>query len=270
MKVILKVLILAALLSACNNSSYNEVGGILVSRAEKVCDQDSSNHWLVDIMAKTKADSTYLNTKLLNRKIEIDAATMDKRSSVYKVLKETCAGDSVSFKLPADSFYLALGGVSPVWLNGKDEIWVTLWVQDKLNNLQYIAHKQVFEAERIAEYINNSKWSGQLDSTTEIYFELLKKNDKKIVPFKKAKFKYVIKSLQDNVLAFSKDEDPLVMDANDKSILLGIHFLSKQLAVGESLRAVLPSSQAFGPKGNSKVAGYMPIAVELELLEIIE
>lgn len=270
MKLIFNMLLIVALLSACTKHKYTEVGGILVSKSDKVCDKDSANHWLVDIVAKAKADSTYLNTKLLNRKVEINASTMDKTSSVYKVLSQICTGDSVSFKFPADSFYLALGGVTPVWLEGREEISVTIFIQDKLNNLQYVAHKQAFENERITEYITNSKWNGKLDSSTDIYYEILKNNGQKVIPFKKAKFKYVIKSLQDNVLAFSKDEDPLVMDSDDKSILLGIHFLSKRLAVGESLRAVLPSSQAFGPEGNSKVAGYMPIAVELELLEIIE
>jgi FKBP-type peptidyl-prolyl cis-trans isomerase len=42
------------------------------------------------------------------------------------------------------------------------------------------------------------------------------------------------------------------------------------LAVGESARALLPSDQAFGSDGNTKIPGYTPILVEIEVLAILK
>jgi hypothetical protein len=266
----IKYFVLIALIYACNSSRYEEMGGVKVQRSSELCTNDSTTHWLVDIEAKTAADSTYLNTLVLQRKIEITSYSIPHNSTLFSLLSECCKGDSFKIILPADSFYLALGGVTPAFLEGQKEIKIAVWMRDKLNPLQYIAHKQAFENESIDSYIKSARWNGVRDSSTDIYYEFLKNIEVPIKSFKKAKFKYVIKTLNDNVIAYSKDEDPLVMDANDKSILLGIQFLSKKLGVGESLRAILPSSQAFGVQGNSKVPGYMPIVVELEMLEIME
>lgn len=255
---------------ACKEISYEKMGGIEVSKRNNVCSNDSTTNWLVDIEAALENDSIYLNTNGLPNKLEIKTLTIPFNSSLIDVLKSTCSGDSVFFLMPADSFYLALGGICPTFLKGSDRIKVKVWMRDKLKPMQYAAHKQAFENERIADFVANGKWNGIMDSATQIYYEYLKKNDLNRLPFKKAKFKYVIKTLNEKVIAYSKDEDPLLMDSNDKSILLGIQFLSKQLAVGESVRALLPSSQAFGPDGNSKVGGYIPILVELELLEVVE
>ena len=43
-----------------------------------------------------------------------------------------------------------------------------------------------------------------------------------------------------------------------------------QLAEGESLRAVVPSDMAYGAEGNKRVPGYMPILIELEILEALD
>jgi hypothetical protein len=255
---------------ACGQITYEKVGGIEVGKRVNVCEYDSSTNWLLDIEATLQNDSIYLNTNGLPNKIEINTLSIPSNSSLLTLLKTTCSGDSLFLRLPADSFYLALGGSCPTFIKGSDIIKLKIWMRDKLKPMQYFAHKQGFENERITDFITNSKWNGTLDSSTAIYYEYLKKNDGALLPFKKAKFKYVIKTLSDKVIAYSKEEDPLVMDKDDKSILLGIQFLSKKLAVGESVRALLPSSQAFGPEGNSKVGGFIPILVELELIEIVE
>jgi hypothetical protein len=40
--------------------------------------------------------------------------------------------------------------------------------------------------------------------------------------------------------------------------------------VNEKVRALLPSSMAFGPDGNSQVPPYTPIVIELDCVEVIE
>ena len=84
---------------------------------------------------------------------------------------------------------------------------------------------------------------------------------------RKSKISYAIKKLNESVIARSQEGDPFVYDPKDLGILGGIHYMMKNLAIGESGRAVVPSDQAFGADGNSKILGYTPIIIEIEVLE---
>ncbi|MBT8327927.1 MAG: FKBP-type peptidyl-prolyl cis-trans isomerase [Bacteroidia bacterium] len=262
--------IVMAILGCNGTNDYSQIGGIEYRKGNKLCIDSAKTHWLVDLELKNGNDSTYLNTNNIGRKIEVHTAQLDTNTSLIKLLAKVCTNDSIDLVLNADSFYLAFGGKPPLTLDKSKPIKARLWMRDKLNDLQYLAHKQVFENEGMERFIKKSGWNGQQDSVTDIYFEKLKISDVGVQDFKKVKLKYVIKSIYDNVIAYSKDGDPLIYDTSDKSILRGIQFLANKLAVGESLRAVVPSSYAFGPDGNSQVPGYMPIIIELELLEILE
>ncbi len=259
-----------AILGCNDTKQYKKSGGLEYLKGDKDCIEPSKSHWLVDLELKNGKDSIYLNTNTLGRKVELHAKQLDTNTSLMKLLAQVCVQDSVDITINADSFYIALGGKTPLSLDKSKPIKVRLWMRDKLDDLQYLAHKQVFENEGVERFIKKSGWNGEQDTNTLIYFEKLKTTNLEVVDFKKAKLKYVIKSINENIIAFSKEGDPLIYDTSDKSILRGIQFLAKKLAVGESLRAIVPSSYAFGPDGNSKVPGYMPIIIELELLEILE
>ena len=270
-KALLIGIVVLTAVGCMDTNSYKQLGGLEYLKSnEEECLDPTRHHWLVDLEIKNGNDSTYLNTKNLGRKIELHTTQLDTNTSLLKLLAHVCVDDSVDIILEADSFYLALGGKVPLSLDKTKPIKVRLWMRDKLDDIQYLAHKQVFENEGVGRFIKKSGWNGQQDSSTLIYFEKLKKSENMIIDFKKAKLKYVIKSLNENIIAFSKDGDPLIYDTSDKSIIGGIQFLAKKLAEGESLRAIVPSPYAFGPDGNSKVPGYMPIIIELELLEILE
>lgn len=258
------------MVSCKDGNSYQKLGSLEYLKGDEICINSEKSHWLVDLELKNGSDSTYLNTNTLGRKVELHVAQLDTNTSLFKLLSLVCIKDSVDIIINTDSFYNALSGKTPLNLDKTKPIKVRLWMRDKLDDIQYLAHKQVFENKGVERFIKKSGWNGQQDTNTLIYYEKLKTSDAEVVDFKKAKLKYVIKSISENVIAFSKDGDPLIYDTSDKSILRGIQFLSKQLAVGESLRAVVPSPYAFGPDGNSKVPGYMPIIIELELLEILE
>jgi FKBP-type peptidyl-prolyl cis-trans isomerase len=143
-------------------------------------------------------------------------------------------------------------------------------MRDKLTAIGYVSFKQTFEQQVMANYTQQNRWNARLDTATQIYYEVLKKNNSKQDQFSKAKVNYVLKSLNEQVIAYSKDGDPFIYDINDKAIIGGIQFLANTLKVGESARALVPSNQAFGPSGNLRVPGYTPILLELEVLEHIQ
>ena len=181
-----------------------------------------------------------------------------------------CSGDSLLIDLAADSFYTALGGVRPLNLDAQPvNVWVRM--QDKLTALQYEVHKQLFEQESMSKYIEKYRWNAIYDSATGIYYEKLKTSRSNQGDFKKASFKYVLKTINEDLIAFSKEEDPLIIDMeNSNELMKGIRFLANRLNENESARALIPSSAAFGNQGNEKVPPYFPIIIELEYLERIE
>jgi FKBP-type peptidyl-prolyl cis-trans isomerase len=158
----------------------------------------------------------------------------------------------------------------PAHLSDSERIYVNVWMRDKLTDIGYVSFKQTFEQQVMARYTQQNRWNATLDTTTQIYYEVLKKKGGPQGTFSKVKVKYLLKLLNEQAVAYSKDGDPFIYDVNDKAVIGGIQFLAKKLKVGESGRALLPSSQAFGANGNMRVSGYTPIILELEVLGYVE
>jgi hypothetical protein len=189
---------------------------------------------------------------------------------VYKLLSETCIGDSLKMKLSAAAFYGGLGGKLPLHLADEEKITVQLDVVDKLTDREHIMYKKAYESDAISRYVEQQGWNIERDTASGIVFERLKKRPESSDVVSKAKVSYVIKSLNEQLVARSTAGDPLFYDRSDKGVLRGIHLLVSKLKEGESLRAIIPSDYAYGAMGNTRVPGYMPILIDLEVLEIID
>lgn len=261
------VLIALVFLLACNQDAKMKTeGGIQFLSSGLKCPIEKEEYLLMDMVVLTASDSLVFSTRSLGRKLELDLNKMNRQSTVYKLLSTVCVGDSIQMQLSADSFYLGLGGVRPAQLQ-KGILKVQAWMSDKLNYIQYEAHKQAFELESMEKYVKKFGWNTVFDSTTGIYYEKLKAVRSVKMPFKKGKFKYSLKTINDQLIAYSKEEDPLIVNWEDNSILKGIHYLMGQMNEHESLRAIIPSNMAFGSNGNGKVPAHQPVIVELEFLE---
>ncbi len=266
----LLIIIAACLvLVGCSKKELRQLGDISYDRLGEVC-QDNKWHWLLDIEATNSRDSVYLDSRGLGRKVEINSRSLDTASHLYQLLAETCKEDSLYIELTAVEFYGSLKGEVPKHLSDSERIHVNVWMRDKLTDIGYVSFKQTFEQQVMASYTQQNRWNATLDTNTQIYYELLKRSESNQEKFNKAKVKYVLKSLNEQVIAYSKDGDPFVYDINDKAVIGGIQFLAKKLKVGESARALVPSSQAFGAYGNMRVSGYTPVVLELEVLEHIQ
>ncbi|MBR9861296.1 hypothetical protein GYB22_11225 [bacterium] len=255
------------LFAACSDKSMEELNGIKYSFSNKACDEDSSRYWLTDFVL-SKGDSVILNTKELKKKVEIDIQQIRFSSNLFQIMSKICDGDSANFKLPADSFYMAMKGATPASLKGSDILDLKVIVYDRLSPENYKNYKQQFEKERIREYIKKFGWNPVYDSATGIYYELLIENDNQ--DFEVAKFKYLIKDIQDQLISYSKDNEPLLYDKKDSSVRKGLAYLARMLAEGEKLRGIIPSDLAYGDEDKGRIRPYMPIVVELENVETVE
>jgi hypothetical protein len=259
----------ALLLGSCTKKMTNE-GDALYNRKGVECAADRTNHWLLDIEARSASDSLFINTNRGKQKLELHRLQLDSTSSIYKILRATCQGDSVDIELKAIDFYVPLGGAVPSFLKQDEIIFMKVWMRDKLGDMEHVSFKKLFENQSMQAYMEQFGWNATKDAETLIFFERLKTNNGQRGSFDKAKISYTIKLLNDNVLARSQEGDPFVYDRKDQGILGGIHYILKNLAVGESGRCVVPSDEAFGPDGNSKVPGYTPIVIEVEVLEKVD
>lgn len=263
------VVVLIGFMFSCADKPFQQTDGISFKRGGESCN-DSKKHWLLDIVASREDDSVYLNTMDLNRKVEVHISQLDTTSTLVKLLAQTCEGDSLDLRLTAGKFYTSLNGSVPSNLKTTDGIQVKVNVRGKLDDLEHIAYKKAFENTMIQRFLEQNRWNTVLDTASQINYERLKTKSGGNYEYSKAKVKYQMSTLTEKIIVFSKDEDPLLYDKKDSGILGGIHFLVSKLKVGESIRAVVPSQLAFGEKGNSKVPGYMPVIMELEVLEAID
>lgn len=233
------------------------------------CQDSAKKFWLMDMVNRTQTDSVVFSTLKMGRKLELDMDLVKRESALFGLLAKLCVGDSIYLELPADSFYSAMNGSGPNNLSGQ-MVKLDIVMHDKLSELQYQAHKQAFEQTSIEKYVKKFGWNAELDSTTGIFYEKLKTSRTPNSAFKVGKFKYLLKTITDEPIAYSKDEEPLVLDTEDATILKGLRFAAEKLNEGESIRAILPSTMAYGPQGNTKIPPYFPIIVELEMLEKVK
>jgi len=257
--------LLSFIVSSCGKS-YEKDGRVEYWRGGAACTEGVKNHWLLDVEAANACDSVYLNTNTLHRKLELHRLMLDSTTTFYKLLSQTCKGDSLELKLSANDFYTGLGGAVPENIGVNDVLKVKIWMRDMLDDIGHIAYKKLFESEIINRYIEQNKWNATRDINTLIYFERLKTNDKPRGTSEKTEISFIIKSLNEYELAGTQEGKPYIYNPKDLNLLGGIHFLMANLAVGESARAILPSDQAFGSDGNTKIPGYTPILVEIEVL----
>lgn len=266
-----KLVIAIVLFGACIQSpDVSTLGGLSYTRYNDICKEDSTLFWLLDVRVSNTRDSILFSTFNNRSKLELRRQSVDPTSSLVKLLTKTCVNDSVFLKLPADSFYSALGGKCPESINCSMNLEALLWIRDKLDNKGYVAHKLAYENESINQYIKTSKWQATLDSASHIRYEFLNRNLEGHPLSKRGKLNYSISKLNGLVLTKNKDSDPLIYDVNDTSILKGIQRICSLCNEGDRVRAILPSSQAFGKDGNSKVNGFTPLVIELEIIEVTD
>ena len=262
------LLSIGILIISCGENAFQKQGGVYYKKSQSVCNE-FKNHWLLDIKAQNPEDSIYLDTRQLGRKVEIHRLNTDTSSTFIQLLNSTCEGDSIQFRITARDFYTALKGSVPTYLNDSDYVTTTLWMRDKLSDLEHIAYKKAFESNQIEKFISTQRWNGIRDSLTLIYYEKLKSNANQQPKHSKAKIKYVLKRLNGQVIYYTKNDEPFIFDISDDGVIGGIRFLASKLSKGESLRAIVPSDLAYGASGNYVISGYTPVIIKMELLEYV-
>jgi len=180
-------------------------------------------------------------------------------------------GDSVVFRLNADSFFTHHGIQKPKSITKPNEMILfhvgVLKILSPFEHLLEMNEKEVIDME---QFIQRKGWKVKTDSTG-IQYEITKPNptghdiqigDTVLVT-------YLYYTLLENILAKSKENDTWRFVVGDESRIPGLSRILTFMRKGEEIRAVLPFGEAFGAEGMGvQILPYTTIIIELETHDV--
>ena len=202
------------------------------------------------------------------------------RGDIYCALRDMHLGDSATFIFNGKPFYedfLGMGeypyGKSPIYVDIKLLKIMSKQNLEKAEERYQEYKKQLRHVEDslildyVAEYRINDKFHG-------LHYTWNKRGSG---PKAKAKQTVQIlirgRRLDNSVFDNSTDpEHPTTFEIGKDEVARGIDIMVQNMCVGDQMTVVLPSSYAFGEKGNEvfKIPPYTPVVYELELLKILK
>lgn len=268
---ILSISFLLALGACQNQSEYKKTkNGLEYVFHQK---EDTGNkgklgdYYLFDLIVKTSKDSVISSSyesgspsKFIRRKSLYPG-------DIYEALAMCAVGDSMSFKLRADSFYMSHQFGYPDFLPKGEILTFTVKMREILSPMGFKLKMFNEELDAMELFISKKGWKVQTDASSGIKYEILKKVDsgKKIENGDKVAISYFYYYLNDQIIARSKEGEPWAFTVGDPNHIEGLSQLLKLCKKGEKVRAVLPFSTAFGDAGRAAIPPYSTIVLELDI-----
>jgi FKBP-type peptidyl-prolyl cis-trans isomerase FkpA len=260
-------------LSACTNSvSYQKTKlGLEYHFFEKKDTGRSGkpgDYYLLDMIGQREDDSVFLNSYTMGHQIKMVRTKPPYVSMFNDALGLLKIGDSVIFKMIADSFFRPLGQPIPKYLKKNEIIRFTLSVKDILNPQAHLLKMYESEYDRMEAYLNVKKWNFKTDTATGIKYEMIKAgNDLKAETGDIADISYLITYLDGKIIDRTKPGDKANFTVGSAEFA-GLSRLILLASEGSKLQAIIPFSQAFGEQGSRYVDAYSTLVIELEIIKI--
>ena len=202
------------------------------------------------------------------------------KGDLYSALRDMHLGDSATFIFDGQPFYedfLGMGeypyGKSPIYVDIKLLKIMSKQNLEKAEERYQEYKKQLRHVEDslildyVAEYRIDKKYHG-------LHYTLNKKGSGP-----KAKNKQTVqilaqgRRLDNSLFDISTDpEHPVTFEIGKDEVARGIEVIVQNMCVGDQVTVVLPSSYAFGDKGNEvfQIPPYTPVVYTIELLKIVK
>lgn len=176
-------------------------------------------------------------------------------------------GDSVAFRLSADSFYAQHRMAKNEAFEDSSDIIILIGVKNIQNEVDYRISKFEEEITNMNDYIARKNWNVTLDSQTGIRYEITK-----AVPEGRPihlgdtvdMMDLLWFPIKEQVIDKQKDGDPWKFVVGDPyNRVAGLSRILTFMHEGESVRALIPFSEAYGEDGYAPyVEPYATICVE--------
>lgn len=224
--------------------------------------------YLLEVQAMRPDDSVFLNTRQLGRKLKFERNQEVYPGDFHHALSLMHVGDSMVFKVVADSFYnrsFKLG--LPAYLKPDDEIRFFVRVKDIMNPYQHKMTMFEFELEQMESFIKEKKWTVVTDTLTGIKFEWMRhdSSQRAISVGDSIQMKYHYQTLEGKMIARSNPDDWLGFKVGSQQHITGLSRLLSLCHYGDKVRALIPFEQALGERGSAYIPPYTTFVSEIEI-----
>ena len=200
-------------------------------------------YYLVDMVGQREDDSIFINSYELGQKIKLVRTHPPLHSLFNDALGMLRKGDSIIFKMKADSFFRPLGQAVPGYIKPNENIRFTMKVKDILDPEAHLLMMYVNELDKMLEYIKLKKWNVTTDMTTGIKYEFVKKgNAVKAITGDEVEVNYFFTYLNDKIIIRSNPGDKVTVGSLEN--LKGMSTLLLLAEEGSKVRAILPFAEA--------------------------
>lgn len=229
-------------------------------------------------------DMYSLNTTLFNEKNEQvlnEFVIFERYKSLYpgdihEGLSLLNEGDSVVFKINADSFFYHHGIEKPKTITKPNEILcIHIGVKKIQTPFEYLLEMNEAELTKMNEFVERKNWTMQIDSTG-IMYELIEKNPtgKKVKMGDTVQISHLYYNLDEQVFAQTKIGDSWKFVVGSENVrITGLTRMLTFMREGEKIRAILPFTEAFGADGFSgpgvQIPRFTTLVMEVTIHKII-
>lgn len=197
---------------------------------------------------------------------------------IYAALRMMHVGDSATFILNGKYFFQNFFNTDYPF--GDDPLYVDLKLygqipHDKFVKMQaeyaeQMKQKQGAEQSLIANYVKDNGITAKPDEDGMYLIITKKGSGEKLQPMQTVKMMYVGKFLDGTVFDQSTPDKPFAFTLGAGQVIPGWDKAVSQLHVGDKATLILPSSMAYGERGNYGIEPFTPLVFDVEVLGIEE
>lgn len=202
------------------------------------------------------------------------------KGDIFEGLALLHKGDSATFILSADSFFLRTVGVPylPPYIDSGSVIKVNVKVTDIKNQKQIEALRdkeakeaQLVESDNIKKYISENGISQTPDENGVYFIEKTAGNGKKVETNKYAIIHFIGDIIGgENFGNTYNTKEPVNYLVGTGRLGVGFETYIQKMKKGGKATLIIPSSQAFGPEGNGyMIPPFSPLKLEVEVLDVL-
>lgn len=205
------------------------------------------------------------------------------KGDIYNCFTLMTAGDSASFIIEADSFFLITAGLEkiPDFIEPKSKLYadvniisIKLKEDIEVENAKLLSEYKTKELEAIKNFKIENKINQEFIKNTGVFYKAIKKGSGKLPnPTDIITVKYDIKDLNGRIIYNSNvvKEDVTFECLSENSETKGFNLIISKMYKGDKASFIVPSSLAFAEVGiPNRLQPYTPLNYTIEILDIQE
>lgn len=229
------------------------------------------DYYLLQMTGLREDDSVFINSYQLGQKIKMVRTVPPFHSLFNDALGMLRIGDSIQFRLPADSFFKPLGQEVPKYLRKGSLIRFTLKVYDILNPQEHLIQMYEYEYDRMEAYLKEKRWNFQTDTATGIKYEIVSPgNSLRAAAGDEVEISYLMTYLDGKIINRTRPGDVMRFEVGSADYMPAISKLSALAGEGSKIQAVIPFASGFGEEGTAYIDPYATLVIEMDIKKIVK